>query len=170
MLPEPERTAGAASGTAPRHPDGTGFSVENDPDLHVRVRWTASSRHATAWKREGLTMLRQVVGKRGPTWELAEALAAETLANADVALEVDDDGARPKGCAQALGSPAAVSRALANAGAVRSGVLKVGGKSKKLVAVRNREYWRKHQRERKLWADNYPRQVKAGAFGRRTKK
>ena len=67
-------------------------------------------------------------------------------------------------------TPAAVSRALANAGAVRSGVLKVGGKSKKLVAVRNREYWRKHQRERKLWADNYLCQLKAGTFGRRTKK
>ena len=51
-------------------------------------------------------------------------------------------------------SPTAVGRALARAGAVSGGVVNVGGKSKRLVAVRNLAYWESHKRDPHLWAAN----------------
>jgi hypothetical protein len=45
----------------------------------VFVSWRASGLERSLWRRHGLAMLRTVVGQKGPTWQLAEALAAHTL-------------------------------------------------------------------------------------------
>src|SRR6185369_4673357 len=45
----------------------------------VFVSWRASALERSLWRRHGLAMLRTVVGQKGPTWQLAEALAAHTL-------------------------------------------------------------------------------------------
>jgi hypothetical protein len=45
----------------------------------VFVSWRASGLERSLWRRHGLAMLRTVVGQKGPTWQLGEALAAHTL-------------------------------------------------------------------------------------------
>jgi hypothetical protein len=45
----------------------------------VFVSWRASALERSLWRRHGLGMLRTIVGQKGPTWQLAEALAANTL-------------------------------------------------------------------------------------------
>ncbi len=52
-------------------------AADEDDDI-VRVGWLASGAERATWE-FGLALLRQLVGKRGPHAELAEALAAETL-------------------------------------------------------------------------------------------
>ena len=61
-----------AGGAAPEHHD--------DPDEFVRVRWRAPQSDAAAWLSWGRDMLRTVTGLTGPDWQLAEVLAADTLA------------------------------------------------------------------------------------------
>ena len=52
-------------------------------------------------------------------------------------------------------TPTAVGKAFIRAGVVRGGMVKVGGKSKRLVAVRNLGWWYNHRQDKRAWAANY---------------
>jgi len=59
-------------------PEGACASDDEENDELVRVSWQATAAERATWE-FGLALLRQLIGKRGPLSELAEALAAETL-------------------------------------------------------------------------------------------
>jgi len=61
-----------------RDPGPGGACASDEDDDLVRVSWLASGAERAGWE-FGLALLRQLLGKRGPKAELAEALAAETL-------------------------------------------------------------------------------------------
>ena len=71
---------------------------DHAPDTHVRVRWLSSEVDAAIFSGWGRSMLCTVLGKDAPDWQLAEVLAAETLA--DLGPPSDDDEPRPR-CAGA---------------------------------------------------------------------
>jgi hypothetical protein len=56
-------------------------------------------------------------------------------------------------------STAAIGKALTRGGCIRAGVIKVGETSKRLVAVRNLNFWSKNRDNPTLWAANYNRKM-----------
>jgi hypothetical protein len=64
-------------------------------------------------------------------------------------------------------TPTAVGRALARTGAVRAGVVRVGGATKRLLAVRNLEFWDEHRSDKAAWAANYAGKMTVGDKKRR---
>jgi len=67
-------------------------------------------------------------------------------------------------------TPTAVGRALARAGAIRAGVVRVGDVSKRLVAVRNLEWWNAHKHDGSIWAANYSGKMTVATWSKRRKR
>lgn len=52
-------------------------------------------------------------------------------------------------------SPTAVGRAFARAGVIRAGNVRIGNHIKRLIAVRNIDFWRENSTDKAMWAANY---------------